>query len=272
MHEPRGNVQYAEKFPVHFAYLRFLKRVYIVFWSMQYMIQYRHQVLALSAGFTIIVAILSSPLLPSFAQQQQSQTGINTSKSVPPSLENTTSSNLPVLEKTSDKGIYKVRLLWPQAVAEARPPSLQVQIDFLNASTPVGTNATVPQRENISGGSGIQTHGTAPSTMDFPLTVKSYDIIIYSSDGKELWKKTDQPGLGGRGTQQIVLNNNYTGPVTIEINKIQPGWNTGGANMTDSVKFAASIVPEFPIVTVALPLTIAIAATVIAMRFKQRLM
>ena len=236
------------------------------------MIQYRNHMLALFAGFTIIVTALSLTLLPSSFAQQQSQTGVNSSRSIPPSLQNATSNNLPILEKTSDKGIYLVRLLWPQPEAQARPAGLQVQIDFLNATAPIGTNATVPQRENVSGGSGISTHGTEPSAMDFPLTIKSYDMTVYSSDGKELWKKTDQPGLGGRGTQNIVLNNNYTGPVTIAINKIQPGWDTGGKNMTDSVTFAASIVPEFPIITVALPLTIGIAATVIAMRFRQRLM
>ena len=207
--------------------------------------QYRFCVLVTFAVLAAIILSLSSTL-SSFAQQQQSQLRENITNI--PSLKNTTAANTPVLEKNSDKGIYKVRLLWPLVVADVQK-SLQVEIDFLNASSPVGTNSTVPQRENVSTGSGIGTGGNVPSAMDFPLTVKSYDMIIYTSDGKELWKKTDQPGLGGRGSQRIVLNNNYTGPVTIVISNIQPGWvNTGGAttnatasNLTDSVKFNATI-------------------------------
>ncbi len=207
--------------------------------------QYRFCVLVTFAVLAAIILSLSSTL-SSFAQQQQSQLRENITNI--PSLKNTTAANTPVLEKNSDKGIYKVRLLWPLVVADVQK-SLQVEIDFLNASSPVGTNSTVPQRENVSVGSGVGTAGNVPSAMDFPLTVKSYDMIIYTSDGKELWKKTDQPGLGGRGSQRIVLNNNYTGPVTIVISNIQPGWvNTGGAttnptasNLTETVKFNATI-------------------------------
>src|ERR671933_292721 len=203
--------------------------------------QYRFCVLLTFAVLASIVLLLSSTL-SSFAQQQQEQSQLGENSTNIPSLTNTTAANTPVLEKNSDKGIYKVRLLWPLVVADVQK-SLQVEIDFLNASSPVGTNSTVPQRENVSTGSGIGTAGNVPSAMDFPLTVKSYDMIIYTSDGKELWKKTDQPGLGGRGSQRIVLNNNYTGPVTIQISNIQPGWvNTGGAttnatasNLIDSV-------------------------------------
>ena len=213
--------------------------------------QYRFCVLVTFAVLAAIILSLSSTL-SSFAQQQQ-QSQLRENITNIPSLKNTTTANTtaantPVLEKNSDKGIYKVRLLWPLVVADVQK-SLQVEIDFLNASSPVGTNSTVPQRENVSVGSGVGTAGNVPSAMDFPLTVKSYDMIIYTSDGKELWKKTDQPGLGGRGSQRIVLNNNYTGPVTIVISNIQPGWvNTGGAttnatasNLTDSVKFNATI-------------------------------
>jgi hypothetical protein len=191
----------------------------------------------------------------------------------------TSNQNTPILEQTSQKGIYKVRLTWPQTVIDASRGT-QVQIDFLNASAPAATNATVPQRENISGGSGAASHGTAPGILDAPLPVKSYDMTIYSSDGKVLWKKTGQLGIGGRGTQKIIFASNYTGPVTVDISNIQPGWSnpntttiaSANSNMVDSVKFTTTVVPEFPIAVIMLPLAIGIAATLLAPRLKQRLM
>jgi len=188
-----------------------------------------------------IATLLASSFHSSFAQQQSQVS--NTTEL------NTTSTSIPVLEQVSEKGIYRVQLKWPQVGPDAQH-ALQVEIDFLNATSPVGTNATVPHSEsNFSRGSGTRTGLTVPNILDSPLAVKSYDMIVSSSDGKELWKKTDQPGLGGRGTQRIILNTNYTGPVTIDIKNIQPGWDTGGTtiassanNMTDSVKFNATIV------------------------------
>ena len=35
--------------------------------------------------------------------------------------------------------------------------------------------------------------------------------------------KLDQPGQGGRATQRIELDSNYTGPVAINISDIRPG-------------------------------------------------
>lgn len=217
-----------------------------------------HYLLIAIAFFTVIVLL---PAL-SFAQQQ-SENSIQL---------NSTKTELPILEQQSEKGIYKVQLKWPQTVDDAQG-AIQVEVAFLNASA---SPATAPQKESNTTGSGTEAGLTVPSVLeDTPLPVKSYDMVVYSDDGKKLWEKLDQPGLGGRGTQRIVLESNYTGPVTIEINDIQPGWDTGGtttaADMTDSVKFTATIVPEFPIVAVV-PLAIGIAATVAALRLRGRIM
>jgi hypothetical protein len=221
-----------------------------------------HNYLLIAIAFSVAGILL--PSASSFAQQNKNDTQLNS-----------TSTNLPILEQTSEKGIYKVQLKWPQTVEDAQG-ALQIEIAFLNASAPQATNTTIPQNEGNATGSGTEAGLTVPQVLqDTPLAVKSYDIVVYSNDGKKLWEKIDQPGLGGRGTQRIVLeNNNYTGPVTVEINNIRPGWNTGtttASDLTDSAKFTATIVPEFPIVAM-LTLAIGIAATLAAMRLRGRLM
>lgn len=182
---------------------------------------------------------------------------------------NATNSDLPVLTQLSEKGIYKVQLTWPQYTLNPQG-EIQVGIAFMNASAPEPSEQTVPQREsNVSGGPDTDPTRTVPGTLQFLLPIDSYDMIIYSSDGKELWKKVDQPGLGGQGTQNVRFASNYTGPVTIEINNIKPGWDTGGtataSDITDSVKFTATIVPEFPVV--AALLAASVAGMIVAGRF-----
>ena len=103
--------------------------------------------------------------------------------------------------------------------------------------------------------------------------MKSYDIAIYDNEGKEVWKKVDQPGLGGRGAQDIAFGGNVTGPITIKISDITPGWLPSGSSetnsLTDSVAFSTSVVPEFPVA--ALLFAAAIATIVGTLRFKSRI-
>jgi hypothetical protein len=182
---------------------------------------------------------------------------------------NATSTNVPVLEKISDKGIYNVQLKWPETVDDAQN-ALQVEIVFSNASAPLPTNNTIPEREGNATGSGTEAGLTVPESVGpEPLPVQSYDMALYTPNGSKLWEKQDQPGLGGRGTQRIVLESNYRGPVTVQISDIRPGWDVGNktttaGNMTDSVTFAATIVPEFPPVATVL-LAIGITATIAAL-------
>ncbi|HSA73769.1 MAG TPA: hypothetical protein VLD84_07435 [Nitrososphaeraceae archaeon] len=61
-----------------------------------------------------------------------------------------------------------------------------------------------------------------PSVIKRTLPVKSYDIIINSSDGKEIWKKTNQIPQGGRGPQKITLENYGIGNITIVLKNIVP--------------------------------------------------
>ncbi len=213
----------------------------------------------LLAVLAIAFVAAASLLLHSSFSQRDNATNLNA-----------TGTSAPVLEKVSDKGIYKVQLLWPQTINDAQN-ALQVEIDFYNASAPAPTSATIPEREGNATGSGIEAGATVPQTIGGePLRVESYDMTLYSQDGKKLWEKQDQPGQGGRGTQRIVLDTPYKGPVTVQIGDIRPGWLAGGAanaaNMTDSVTFTATIVPEFPVAMVILAVGITTTIAVLGRR------
>ena len=172
----------------------------------------------------------------------------------------------------SEKGIYLVQFRWPQVTLNEQG-AWQIELVFLNASSPSPTPENFPQREtNASGASVSGSSGfTDPGIIETTLPVESYDIALYDEGGNVLWEKADQPGIGGRGTQRIELESNYTGPVTINITDIRPGWESEtqtAEDLTDSVSFTATIVPEFPIV--AAIMAGGIAASIAAARLRAR--
>jgi hypothetical protein len=203
----------------------------------------RHVLLALPLALLFLI-------LPAFAQEpdNSSQSDIQL---------NTTASEEPILEQTSEKGIYRVLLKWPHDIQNPQS-GIQIEMVFLNASAPAPTPENTPQMETNATGQGTPGASgfTDPSIIETTLPVESYDIAIYDKDGKELWKKTDQPGAGGRGTQRLDLSSNYTGPVTLNVTDIKPGWDAGetatAQDLTDSVTFTATMVPEFPVAAVLL--------------------
>ena len=178
----------------------------------------------------------------------------------------------PVLEQKSEKGTYLVQLRWPQdgPIPQA---GLQIELVFLNASSPRPTEENFPQTEtNETGASTPGASGfTDPGLIETTLHVESYDIAIYAGDGRVLWEKVDQPGQGGSGTKSIDFEGNYAGPVAINVTNIRPGWDAGGTvtaeDLTDSVSFTATVVPEFP-VALAL-LAGGVAAAIAAARLRQ---
>jgi hypothetical protein len=229
--------------------------------------------------------IIVASLLPSvFAQQDGSQqfntTDTDTLFGQSPlptddtsSQLNITSTDAPVLQQVSEKGIYLVELKWPLVGVDAED-SLQVELVFNNASAPPPTSNTIPQTEDNLTDSGIEDARTVPEILGGePMHVESYDMAIFTPDGRKLWEQLDQPGQGGRATQRIELDNNYTGPVTVHVSDIRPGASMGvaasGADMTDSVTFTVTIVPEFPLVP--LLLAIGIIATIAVQRRRQRI-
>jgi hypothetical protein len=222
----------------------------------------QYYLLGVAAALVFVTAASLLPPPPLFAQQDNA------------TQLNATSTDVPVLEQISEKGIYRVQLKWPQTISDVEH-ALQVEIVFNNASAPLPTNATIPQREtNESGSGGTEAGLTVPEALGGePMQVESYDMAIFTPDGRKLWEKLDQPGQGGRATQRIDLDSNYTGPVSINISDIRPG---GGAaetsnatDMADSVTFTATIVPEFPVATVLL--AIGIIVTIAIQRRRQRL-
>lgn len=213
-------------------------------------------------GVVALAFVTAASLLPPLFAQQDNATQLNA-----------TSTDVPVLEQVSEKGIYRVELKWPQTVTDVED-ALQVEIVFNNASASMPTNTTIPQREGNETGVGTEAGLTVPEVLGGePMLVESYDMAIYTPDGRKLWEQLDQPGQGGRATQRIELESNYTGPITIDISDIRPGGGgdeTGTAtDMTDSVTFTATIVPEFPLAIVLL--AIGIIATIAVQRRRQRL-
>lgn len=184
-------------------------------------------------------------VIPAFAQSQDNKTQYD--------IQVNSTSGEPVLEQISEKGIYKVLFKWPIQVSNEEG-GIDAEIVFLNASAPESTEA------NSTGINNPATSGSDEIDVEPTLPVKSYDMAIYGGDGKEIWKKLDQPGLGGRGAQSLQFEGNYTGPISIEITDIKPGWDIGNveeADLIDSVKFSATVIPEFPIVVIILAIGVA---------------
>lgn len=206
-------------------------------------------------------------VIPAFAQSLDNRTNYD--------IQVNATTGEPVLEQISDKGIYRVLFKWPTQVSNSEG-GIEVEIVFLNASAPVSTAQNNTQTETITNAPGTntsETTGSNDTSIEPTLPVKSYDMAIFGGDGKELWKKLEQPGLGGRGTQSLQFKDNYTGPITIEINNIKPGWdigeNTTESDLTDSVKFMATVVPEFPIVVMSLAAGVAAAIALVRLRSRQ---
>ena len=165
----------------------------------------------------------------------------------------------PIQQRISDKGTYLVALKSGQSPIST---GLNIEIVFLNKTSPY-LSAPPPNAEsNLSSTEYNKSSGMViPSVVERTLPVKSYDIVLNSGDGKEIWKKTDQVPQGGRGPQSIVLDNYDFGNVTISITNIVPdstivdslNQKTNNTNQfaalnqaesdlpTDSVKFQTTI-------------------------------
>ena len=99
-----------------------------------------------------------------------------------------------------------------------------------------------PNRAAQSGGttvgSGIQYN--VPGSIQPLVSVNSFDMTIYDTHGKVLWNKVDQPVTGGKGLEQVVFPNGYSGNITILIHNIKPGLDKG-QKAPDTVEFSAKV-------------------------------
>jgi hypothetical protein len=126
----------------------------------------------------------------------------------------------PLLQKISDKGTYLVAIKSGQSPISA---GLNLEIVFLNKTSPYLSAPPPNSESNLSSTESNKSSGLViPSVVERTLPVKSYDIIINSGDGKEIWKKTNQIPQGGRGPQTIILENYGIGNITINIKNIVP--------------------------------------------------
>jgi hypothetical protein len=141
---------------------------------------------------------------------------------------NTTSTDIPVLEKLSDKGTYIVQLRWSQAPSLLPEDGFDMEIIFLNASAPHATTQTFPTTETNQSETVGSTGYTDPSLIERMVPIKSYDIAIYSDDGRELWKKENQAVQGGRAFERVTLEEPYTGNITISIRNIEGAGGLSG--------------------------------------------
>jgi hypothetical protein len=126
----------------------------------------------------------------------------------------------PIMQKVSDKGTYLVAIKSGQSSIST---GLNIEVIFLNKTSP-SLSAPPPNAEsNLSSTEYNKSSGLViPSVIERTIPVKSYDIVINSSDGKEVWKKTNQVSQGGRAPQSIVLKDYDIGDVTISIMNIVP--------------------------------------------------
>ena len=165
----------------------------------------------------------------------------------------------PIQQRISDKGTYLVVIKSGQSSISS---GLNIEIVFLNKTSPYLSAPPANAESNLSSTEYNKSSGMViPSVIERTLPVKSYDIVINSADGQELWKKANQIPQGGRGPQSIVMDKYDIGNVTISINNIVPdpsiveslnqksnnsdqfaALNQTESNLpTDSVKFQTSI-------------------------------
>lgn len=153
----------------------------------------------------ILTIILSLPSI-GFAQNLENSSG--------PQVKLIT----PILQKISDKGTYLIAIKSGQSPIST---GLNIEVVFLNKTSPYLNAPPANAESNLSSTEYNKSSGmVVPSVIERTLPVKSYDITINSSDGKEIWKKANQIPQGGRGPQSIVLDNYDIGNITIAINNI----------------------------------------------------
>lgn len=202
--------------------------------------------------FFLILTLLVILILPSIGYSQS-----NNSSTVKDGQE--IKLITPIQQRISDKGTYLVAIKSGQSPIST---GLNIEIVFLNKTSPYLSAPPPNSESNLSSTEYNKTSGMViPSVIERTLPVKSYDIVINSGDGKEIWKKTDQVPQGGRGPQSIVLDNYDIGNVTISITNIEPDSTiadslnqksnntnqfaalnqTGSKFPTDSVKFQTTI-------------------------------
>lgn len=185
---------------------------------------------------TLLLIVLSIPVSCHFVFAQVGATTLNGQQ--PLNSQGVATAGA-LLEKVSDKGNYRIQIMWNESSLALSKKGFDMEIDFLNASAPLPTANTVPQKEsNVKGESSIGANRpSVPSSIQPTVPIDSYDMTIYSNQGKVLWNKVNQPVTGGRGIERVTLANGYSGDITVQIANIK-----SGSIPPNSVTFTARIV------------------------------
>jgi hypothetical protein len=133
-------------------------------------------------------------------------------------------------EKKSEKGNLLIQL---KSSLSSDRYNFPIEIVFLNSTIPTHTPQSVPNLESNNSGDMFSSAGlSVPSSLERVVPIQSYDMIIYDANGNELWKKTSQSATEGRATQNVEFGD-YTGKLTIVIDKILPSQRTNNILNTD---------------------------------------
>jgi hypothetical protein len=212
----------------------------------------------------LAIAALVFPISLALAQNTGATTNTNSNYTNSPHL-NSTQNTVPILAKVSDKRHYLVEIRWEPAPQSASP-DFNLEIYFLNTTDAKATTASVNSSSPSTGNksqslvNGPQ-YFTDTSGLERTVAIDTYDIAVYDNSGHVLYQKTNQPSQAGKGAQSVSVGN-YTGPVSIQITNIKPVAGYLPGNPTDSVTFAASVVPEFPMAALVLIVGISSAAVI----------
>ena len=150
----------------------------------------------------------------------------------------------PLVTNISSKGIYEVQLGLSTGISlQSLPKSgFSPYIRFMSATAPPATSKTIP---NHAGGGGLaMTVGGSGTQYNVPgsilriVPIKSFDMTIYDSHGKLLWKAANQIPSAGLKLVHVVFPKGTSGHITISIHDIKsPSPNIP----PDSVYFAAKV-------------------------------
>lgn len=129
----------------------------------------------------------------------------------------------PIVEKATEDGRYLVQLRWSPSIGVPLP-RLDYQIFFLDPEQPRATEDIVPSWEsNYSAFSQLSpAEFIDPDIVLNFEQVDTYDMTVYTETGNIIWQRDDLAVYGGRDSGLIFFENEYRGPVIVEITDIQP--------------------------------------------------
>lgn len=173
-----------------------------------------------------------------------SQTGTGSSSFLPLS---STRTFKPIVEKMTEDGRYLVQLRWSPSIGVPLP-RLDYQIFFLDPKQPRATEDIVPSWEsNYSAFSQLSpAEFIDPDIVLNFEQVDTYDMTVYTETGNIIWQRDDLAVYGGRDSGLIFFENEYRGPIIVEITDIQPALDSFSTRdreaMPSSVTFRSLIV------------------------------